>query len=126
MALKCEFIIMCNTSMSFTVTSLPTAPATPTLSELSNELDSVNWHELGVKLGLQGHQLREIEQNYPRDSNRCKTEMLDLWLRNSENPSWEAVAKALCLMQECVVANEIQRKYCSSTPTFGNYPSSFS
>ena len=87
-------------------------------------MDSVqNWHRLGVKLGLQGHQLHEIEQNYPRDSNRCKSEMLDLWLRNTKNPSWEAIAEALCRMQECVVANEIQRKYCSFAPTFGNYPS---
>ena len=99
--------------------SPPTAPATPTLQELVNELASVeDWHLLGVNLGLQGHQLREIERNYPRD-NRRKTETLEFWLRNAKNPSWEAIVKALCLMQEHVVADAIRRKYCSSSTTAG-------
>ena len=75
-----------------------------------------------MNLGFAGHQLREIEQDYRRSS-RCKLEMLDKWLRRSENPSWEAVAKALCLMEEYVVANQIRMKYCSSANTSGNYPS---
>ena len=103
--------------------SPPTAPATPTLQALVNELASVeDWHLLGVNLGLQGHQLREIERNYPRD-NRRKTETLEFWLRNAKNPSWEAIVKALCLMQEHVVADAIRRKYCSSSTTTGEYSS---
>ena len=100
----------------------PTAPATPTLQALVNELNSVeDWHLLGVNLGLQGHQLREIERNYPRD-NRRKTEMLEFWLRNAKIATWEAVAQALCLMQEHVVADAIRRKYCCSSTT-GEYSS---
>ena len=59
------------------VVSLPTAPTTPTLKELSNALDSVvNWFLLGVKLGVEDHELRTIEQNYHGDNERCKLEML--------------------------------------------------
>ena len=101
------------------VTFLPTAP---TLQELSNELKSVeNWHLLGIKLGLHGYQLREIEQNYSRDGQRCKTEVLDLWLRNAKNSTWEAIAEVLSLMKECVVADEIRKKYCCSSTTIGKY-----
>ena len=97
-----------------------TAPATPTLQALVNELTSVeDWHLLGVNLGLQGHQLHEIERNYRGDSNRCKTETLYLWQRNAKDPSWEAIVKGLCLMQEHVVADRIRRKYCCSSTTAG-------
>ena len=91
-------------------------PIAPTLQELSNELHSIaNWHCLGLNLGLQGHQLREIEQNYPRDSKRCKNEMLDVWLRSSKNRTWKAVVTALHLMQEQAVADGILTKYCCSS-----------
>ena len=49
---------------------------TPLLKELSNELDSVvDWHLLGVKLGMKPHELGTIEKNYHGDSVRCKHEM---------------------------------------------------
>ena len=103
--------------------SPPTAPATPTLQALVGELTSVeNWHFLGVNLGLQGHQLREIERNYPHDNDRRKIETLDLWQRNAKCATWEAVAQALCLMKEHVVADAIRRKYCCSSTT-GEYSS---
>ena len=106
-----------------TVIFLPTAPAMPTLQALVNELASVeNWHKLGVNLGLQGHQLRKLEQDYPRDSDRQKSEMLDLWLKSAVDLDWETVIQALCPMQEHVVADRIRRKYCCSSTTTGEYP----
>ena len=94
----------------------PSSRATPTLQALTRELDSVeDWHRLGVNLGLQGHQLREIERNYSRDNNRCKTEMLDLWLRNASNPAWEAIVMGLDQMQARMLADHIRRTYCSSS-----------
>ena len=104
------------------VFSSPTAPATPTLKELSNALDSVvNWHLLGVKLGLEDHELLTIEQNHRGDdSERCKHEVLSCWLRNAKLPTWKAVTDALHLMREHTVALKIQAKYCTDTgkPTF--------
>ena len=99
--------------------SLPPAAATPRLKELSNALDSVvDWFSLGVKLGLEDHELRTIERNYRGDGNeRCKLEMLSRWLRSDELLTWKAVVDALQQMGEHKVASRIQGKYCSSTAT---------
>ena len=109
------------------ISPAPPAPATPLLKELSNALDSVvNWHSLGVKLGLEDHELSTIEQNYRGDGNeRCKHEMLSRWLRSAKRPTWKAVVDALQQMREHTVALKIRAKYCSSstatTDTAGTY-----
>ena len=71
---------------------------------------------LGVKLGLEDHELRTIDRDFRRDGNeRCKHEMLGHWLRNAKCPTWKAVTDALCLMGEHKVALKIQTKYCTDT-----------
>ena len=100
--------------------SPPTAPATPTLRELSNELSSVqDWHSLGIKLGLDSHDLCTIEKDHPGDSLRCKHEMLGRWLKNSKLPTWKAVIDALHLMGEQAVTSKIQTNHCSSSTATG-------
>ena len=95
---------------------LVVSPATPLLKELSNALDSVvNWQLLGVKLGLQDHELSTIEQDYRGDNERCKSKMLGRWLQIAELPTWKAVVDALQQMGEHTVASKIQAKYCSSS-----------
>ena len=95
---------------------LPTAPATPTLKELSNALDSiVDWHLLGVKLGLKAHDLATIERNYRGDNERCKLEMLSHCLDSGKLPTWKVVADALQLMGKHEVALKIRMKHCSSS-----------
>jgi len=99
------------------VISPPAAAATPLLKELSNALDSVvNWHSLGVKLGLEDHELSTIEQNYRGDGiERCKHEMLSRWLRSAKLPTWKAVTDALQQMGEHPIASKIQARHCSSS-----------
>ena len=93
-----------------------TAPATPTLKELSNALDSVvDWYSLGVKLGMKAHELATIEKNYHRNNERCKLEMLSHCLQSAKLPSWRVVVDALQQMGEDTVASKIQAKYCSSS-----------
>lgn len=94
--------------------------ATPTLKELSNAVDSVvNWFSLGVKLELERHVLIEIEKDHRGDNERCKYEMLDRWLRNAKQPTWKAMADALCLIGEHQVALNIRTKYCCSSTATG-------
>ena len=96
------------------------ATDTPLLKELSNELDSVvDWHSLGVKLGMKPHELGTIEKNYHGDSVRCKHEVLVCFLRSAKLPTWKAVTDALCLMGEHTVALKIRTKHCSSFPSTG-------
>ena len=102
------------------VVFLPTSPATPTLQDLSNELNSVaDWHSLGVKLGVQSHELTTIEKDHHGDSVRCKHEMLVRWLHSAKRPTWKGVADALWQMEERAVAVKIQIKYCSSSINTG-------
>ena len=106
--------------MCDSVISSPTAAATPTLKELSNVLGSiVDWYLLGVKLGLEDHELSTIELNYHGDSERCKLEMMSRWLRSAKLPTWKAVADALHLMEEHRVALEIREKYYNSSTVAG-------
>ena len=86
----------------------------------------MNWHLLGIKLGLEDHQLRTIDHDFRGDGNeRCKHEMLSRWLRSAKLPTWKAVVDALQQMGEQAVASKIQAKYCSSstatTDTAGTY-----
>ena len=107
--LRCDFVI-----------SPPTAPATPTLSELSNELVSiVDWYSLGVKLGIKGYELDTIEKDYHGDNTRCKFKTLGHWLQVTKLPTWKAVVDALCLMGKHAVAAKIKNKYCSSSIATG-------
>ena len=104
------------------IISPPTAPATPTLKELSNALDSVvNWYLLGVKLGMKAHELATIEKNYHGDNECCKLEMLKHSLQSGKLPTWKAVIDALQMMGEHRVALKIQVKYCSSSTDTGKY-----
>lgn len=69
-----------------------------TLSEVESELRDVtaaDWFTLGVKLGIKTAKLREIETDHPRDVQRCKLEVLDWWLRNIPQVSWEKLADVL-------------------------------
>ena len=89
-----------------------------TLRALTNELQSVfHWHTLGVKLGLENHELSIIEENHRGDVERCRTEMLGCWLNNATTPTWEAVAEALDMMNEHGVADTIRKKYITSATT---------
>ena len=98
----------------------PISPATPTLQDLSNELNSVaDWHSLGVKLGVQSHELTTIEKDHRGDNVRCKHEMLGRWLHSAKLPTWNRVADALWQMEERAVAVKIQTKYCSSSTDTG-------
>ena len=116
-----SFIIFCIAHLGCDfVISPPTALGTPTLTELSNELVSiVDWHSLGVKLGIEDYELDTIGRDYHGDNRCCKDKMLSRWLRVTELPTWKAVVDALCLMGENAVAAKIKNKYCSSSIATG-------
>ena len=54
------------------------------------------WEDLGEKLQLPYHKLREIGVGLAyRGPSRQKSEMVDLWLRHDLNPTWEKLCIAL-------------------------------
>ena len=91
------------------------AECTLTLKDLSNEREPVaDWHTLGIKLGVEGHKLSEIEQQY-HYSQRRKYEVLSRWLRKGHNCTWRRVVEVLMQMGEMVVADTIKLKYLTLT-----------
>ena len=94
----------------------------PTVKELSNALDSVvDWHSLGVKLGLGDHELRAIDKNFRGDIERCKYEVLMCSSRNGKLPTWPVIIDALQLMGEDAVASKIRARHWSSSTDTGMY-----
>jgi len=69
---------------------------------------------LGVKLGLESCQLDTIEQNHPRDSSRCRDEMLACCLRSTTPPTWKMTVDALHQMEQHQLANRIRTEHPSS------------
>lgn len=57
------------------------------------------WYSLGIQLGLAPGTLNNIEGNHPRDADRCKIDVLDWWLRNEQDATWEKLAHALEAMR---------------------------
>ena len=99
---------------------LTTAP--PSLKELSNALSSVTkWYTLGVKMGLESHDLATIQQDYPHDSNRCRDEMIACCLRSANPPTWKTTADALCQMGEHHLADKIRTKHPGSFTTISKH-----
>ena len=83
----------------------------PTLRELC-ELPVANcWYQLGVQLGIPGHELDIIEQNYPRDAKLCRSKMFGAWLRGESAPTYEKVVKALIAVDKTSLAKMLCEKH---------------
>ena len=85
----------------------------PTLRCLLTELDHVtDWFLLGIFLEIDKDRLTQIQENFPRDSNRCKIEMLGIWLKSCPQPTWDKMTQAALDAKEENVAKAIRQKYC--------------
>ena len=74
-------------------------------------MSGARWYQLGVQLGLTPATLDTIQSNYPRDVNRCKTEVFILWLRNAPTCSWQELAQAVEAMGEhAVLADRLKKE----------------
>ena len=83
------------------------------------ELESASdiWFELGLALGLLHPKLRQIEEGYSQDGNKCLREMLAEWLYHDDSaadlnvPSWEQLVRALRTLKYDTLAGEIEKKH---------------
>ena len=74
---------------------------------------SIKWHELGLQFGIKNAELKKIAaQNLNPDQALCK--MVETWLQTMDKPTWEFIVEKLRnrTIQESVLANDIERKYC--------------
>ena len=52
------------------------------------------WYELGLRLGIDKHDLKRINQDNRKETERCKSAMLSEWLNNGLDHSWEKLDTA--------------------------------
>ena len=66
----------------------------PKISDISF-IPVLNWFEMGVALNLEEYELKVIESDHKNDLKRQKMEMLQLWLDQGEEVTYEVLIKAL-------------------------------
>ena len=81
----------------------------PALVDLSDKIP-----QFALALDVPEPTLRMFENNFPRDNDRVKMECLKWWLNNSDDISWEAIARALKTkgVDKKNLADEILRDKC--------------
>ena len=88
---------------------------------LFSELQTVTrWFQLGINLGLQIHELDNIEHDHI-GSERRMLQMLYLWLQRAPNAAWGDVVSALQQMGENKVAEGIRQKYIREASKLSQY-----
>ena len=68
---------------------------TPQLCDLVIELKMVDWYRLGVQLEVPTDKLDKIEEDYRSQSEKQLTKVLDYWLLNEPNPTWDKICEVL-------------------------------
>ena len=66
-------------------------------------------------LGVPVSQLKKIELDHQKDSNRCKLELLQYWLDTTLSPTWNEIIQALEKTDQLALAALIKHDYLWST-----------
>ena len=74
-------------------------------------IQTVEWYNIGLQLGVENAELKVIQQNNPRDSEACKREMFSTWLRKASSHSYQQVVEALQAVGENREANRLCKRY---------------
>ena len=81
------------------------------MTELLDVVETTEAYELGLKLGIDEHDLNAIKKNHPSDIKKQLLEVLKSYLHQTERPSWQQVAVALQGIKEVKVAANIANRY---------------
>ena len=65
----------------------------------------------GIQLGVEMSTLKRFEDSRPRNLRENFAEMLQYWLDNTTNPTWQAIFEALEAIQNRRLAAELKRKH---------------
>ena len=73
------------------------SPAIPiSLKQILRDTKEVrSWYSLGIQLGIGTFDLKRLEMNYGGDTERCKIEVIDFWLRHDPEATWNKLARAV-------------------------------
>ena len=91
----------------------------PELDELARELERLTWGDvtaMAVQLKMDFSTLQQIKQDNPDQRSRVVAAMTE-WLNNDREASWKKLAGALRIIKKNVLADELEKKYCSPVST---------
>ena len=89
-------------------------PLTLSVSLLLFKLTKVvDWYVLGLHLNIPKHELDKVQKQFLLNEGveRCKAEMLDMWLKKEEEPHWRVIVDALEKMKNYELAQELRHLY---------------
>ena len=77
---------------------------------LSKLTKVVDWYVLGLHLNIPKYELDKIQKQFLLNEGveRCKAEMLDMWLKKEEEPHWRVIVDALEKMKSYELAWELR------------------
>ena len=90
------------------VTELSDIPA-PVLKDLDT-LKVLDWYGVGLQLGIEETELDIIRKN-SSDTKEQKREMFRVWLRQTKQPSYLQLARALFIAEETNLGRHVCKKY---------------
>ena len=81
------------------------------LSFLEETAEITDWYMLGLYMGVPPKDLAQIEkQSSSQGSARCRAELFGVWMKRTQNASWELIAAALGKLGETVLAEKIRSR----------------
>ena len=91
----------------------------PEIDELARELERLTWGDvtsMAIQLKMDFPALQQIRQDNPDHRSRVIAAMTE-WLNTDGEASWKKVANALRTIKKIVLADDLEKKYCSSVST---------
>ena len=82
-----------------------------TLAKELTNVEGTRWFQLGIHVGVREHSLKNIEANFKGDVERCKQEMLTVWMQTDFESSWGTLADALEKIGMNTDAQRLRQKY---------------
>ena len=69
----------------------------------------LDWHNLGLYLGVPLHTLKTIAMNHPGDVVGCRVAMVETWLQTNPSATWEDVMEAIGKLSDVAIAQTIKQ-----------------
>ena len=77
------------------------------MKNVLKDLSPKQYFDLGLELGIEKSDIEKFEGSHPNDPNRVLADIIDQWLRNNPDHSWDALRAALEVIDEKTLAHNI-------------------